>query len=58
MQKVVSIFKIFTTIFYFKFFELRKIIFGSVKVLNNLNKIQTHFEFEFEINLNYRRPGL
>jgi hypothetical protein len=58
MQKVVSIFKIFTTIFYFKFFELRKIIFGSVKVLNNLNQIQTRFEFEFEINLNYRRPGL
>jgi hypothetical protein len=32
MDKVVSLFKSFITIFYFNFFELRKLIFGSVKV--------------------------
>jgi hypothetical protein len=32
MEKVVPLFNIFMTIFYFKFFELRKVIFVSVKV--------------------------
>jgi hypothetical protein len=30
-------FKSFTTIFYFKFFELRKVLFRSVKILEDLN---------------------
>jgi hypothetical protein len=32
MEKVVSFFKYLTTIFYFKFFELGKVLFRSVKV--------------------------
>jgi hypothetical protein len=31
MEKVVPFFKFFTTIFYFKFFELEKVIVESVK---------------------------
>jgi hypothetical protein len=31
VEKVVPLFKPFTTIFYFKIFELRKIKFGSIK---------------------------
>jgi hypothetical protein len=37
MEKVVHIFEIFKIIFYFKFLELRKIKFGSIKVWKNLN---------------------
>jgi hypothetical protein len=32
MDKVVPFFKTFITIFYFKNFELRKVLFGAVKV--------------------------
>jgi hypothetical protein len=32
MKKVVHIFEIFKTIFYFKFLDLGKVPFGSVKV--------------------------
>jgi hypothetical protein len=32
MDKVVHLFEILTTIFYFKFFELRKVLFVSVEV--------------------------
>jgi hypothetical protein len=53
MEKVVPLFNIFTTIFYFHFFKLMKFIFWSVKVLNNLNQIWTRFEFE--INSDRRR---
>jgi hypothetical protein len=56
MEKVVPLFKIVRTIFYFKIFKLIKVIFGSVKPSNNLNQIQTHFEFK--INSNRRRPVL
>jgi hypothetical protein len=31
MEKVVQLFEIFKTIFYFKFFELGKAVFGMVK---------------------------
>jgi hypothetical protein len=40
MEKVVTFFKIFATIFYFKKFDLRKALFGSNKVLTSLNYIQ------------------
>jgi hypothetical protein len=40
MEKVVPFFKPFTTIFYFKFFELGKIVFGSVKVSKDLNPFE------------------
>jgi hypothetical protein len=32
MEKVVPLFKSFITVFYFKFFELRKVLFRSVKL--------------------------
>jgi hypothetical protein len=32
IEEVVTFFKTFSTIFYFKFFELRKVLFESVKV--------------------------
>jgi hypothetical protein len=32
MEKVVHLFEIFKTIFYSKFLELRKILFGAIKV--------------------------
>jgi hypothetical protein len=37
MEKVVSFFKFFKTIFYFKIFKLGKVLFGSVKIWNDLN---------------------
>jgi hypothetical protein len=37
MDKVVHLFKNITTIFYFKFVELGKILFGLVKIWNDLN---------------------
>jgi hypothetical protein len=37
MYKVVPLFKIFTTIFYFKFLKLGKVNFGSVKIQMSLN---------------------
>jgi hypothetical protein len=37
MEKVIPLFKQFKTIFYFKFFELRNVLFESVKIWNNLN---------------------
>jgi hypothetical protein len=48
MEKVVPFFKTFTTIFYFNFFNLGKILFGSVKVWNDLNWIW----FRLNSNLN------
>jgi hypothetical protein len=42
MEKVVPFFKTFTTILYFKLFELGKVLFQSVKVRMSLN-----FEFQF-----------
>jgi hypothetical protein len=44
MEKIVHIFEIFETIFYFKFLELGKIKFGSIKVWENLNVFKL-FEF-------------
>jgi hypothetical protein len=32
MEKVVHFFKTFTSIFYFKFFELGKVLFGPAKL--------------------------
>jgi hypothetical protein len=40
MEKVLHIFEIFKTPFYFKFFELEKVTFGAVKV----KVIQMEFE--------------
>jgi hypothetical protein len=37
MEKVASFFKTFTSIFYFKFLELRKLLFGLIKIWKNLN---------------------
>jgi hypothetical protein len=37
MDKVVHLFEIFKTIFYFKFLDLGKAKFGSIKVCKNLN---------------------
>jgi hypothetical protein len=39
MEKVVYFLKSFTTIFYYNFSELGKVIFGSVKALKDLNII-------------------
>jgi hypothetical protein len=50
MEKVIHLFKIFKTIFLFKFFELRKAIFEAIKNLNDSNR----FEFDFELNLTHR----
>jgi hypothetical protein len=36
MEKVVPLFKAFKTIFYFKFFEVGKVLFRLVKVWNDL----------------------
>jgi hypothetical protein len=44
MEKVVHPFKISKTIFYFKFLELEKVKFGSIKVWKNLNIFEL-FEF-------------
>jgi hypothetical protein len=32
MKKLVHLFEIFKTLFYFKFFELKKVLFGVVEV--------------------------
>jgi hypothetical protein len=40
MEKVVHLSKIFKTIFYFKFLELRKAILGLVKVWSNLKSFE------------------
>jgi hypothetical protein len=37
MKKIVTFFKSFTIIFYFKFFELDKVLFESIKIWKNLN---------------------
>jgi hypothetical protein len=37
MKKIVTFFKSFTIIFYFKFFELNKDLFGSIKIWKDLN---------------------
>jgi hypothetical protein len=42
MEKVVPLIEVVNTIFYFKFYEPRKVLFGSVKVRTSLN-----FEFKF-----------
>jgi hypothetical protein len=42
MEKVVPFFISFKTIFSSNFFDLRKVLFGSVKVLNDLNLISFH----------------
>jgi hypothetical protein len=39
MDKVVPLFNPFTTIFYFKLFELGKVLFGLVKVWKDLEFI-------------------
>jgi hypothetical protein len=46
MDKVVPLFK---SIF-FKFFELGKTLFGSVKIGKDLNRIWIHLNFKFESN--------
>jgi hypothetical protein len=46
MEKVVPLFKPFTTIFYFKFFEHQKVLFLSVNV-------QTGLKFKFKQGLNH-----
>jgi hypothetical protein len=40
MEKVVPIFKPFKPIFYFNFFDIRKVLFGSNGVWTNLNKFE------------------
>jgi hypothetical protein len=40
MENVVTFIMTFTTIFYFKIFELKKVLFGSVKV----DRIRISFE--------------
>jgi hypothetical protein len=50
MDKVVPFFKSITTIFYFKNFELGKVLFGSVKVWKDLNFILFHLNSNFELN--------
>jgi hypothetical protein len=37
MEQVVSLFKSFKTLFYLNFFDLGKVLFGPVKVWNDLN---------------------
>jgi hypothetical protein len=37
IEKVVHLFKILKSIFYFKFLELRKVKFGSITLSKNLN---------------------
>jgi hypothetical protein len=62
MEKVLHIFEIFETPFYFKFFELEKVTFGAVKV----KVIQMEFEsilnwiFKSNLTVNERHcgPGL
>jgi hypothetical protein len=44
MDKLVHLFEIFKTIFYFKFLELGKVKFGSIKIWKNVN-IFKPFEF-------------
>jgi hypothetical protein len=48
MDRVVPFFKSSTTIFYFKFFKLGKVLFGSVKIWEDLDWIWIHLNFEFE----------
>jgi hypothetical protein len=54
MDKVVHIFEIFKTIFYFNFLELKKVPFGSVKIWKNWNIFEP---FEFENGLNCFDPA-
>jgi hypothetical protein len=58
MEKVVSLFKPFTTIFYLEFFKPRKVLSGAVKLWMNLNIIQIRLKFEFESNSFDRVPVL
>jgi hypothetical protein len=44
MEKVVHLFEIFKTIFYFKFLELWNVKFGVVKIWKSLNVFEP-FEF-------------
>jgi hypothetical protein len=55
MEKVLYLFKIFKTVFCFKFLELRNVPFESVKVWKNLNVFKP---FEFENGLNCLDPSL
>jgi hypothetical protein len=41
MEKIVHLFDIFKTIFYYNFLEHRKFKFGSVKVWKKLNVFET-----------------
>jgi hypothetical protein len=50
MEKVVPFFKKFTTIFYFTFLEIRKVLFEAVKVWKNLKIIRIPLKFKFESN--------
>jgi hypothetical protein len=57
MEKVVHLHEIFKTIFYFKFFELGRVIFGLVKNSNEF-KIWNHFDqFDLDSNRGTVAPG-
>jgi hypothetical protein len=47
VEKVVPLIKFLKTIFYFQFFELQKVVFGSVKILKNLNLFESFESFEW-----------
>jgi hypothetical protein len=55
MEKVLYLFKIFKTVFCFKFLELGNVPFELVKVWKNLNVFKP---FEFENGLNCLDPSL
>jgi hypothetical protein len=55
MEKVVPLFKTFTTIFYFKIFKLNKVLFRPVKILKQFELGLNPFKFEFKSDLNRLR---
>jgi hypothetical protein len=57
MENIVPYFKPFTTIFYFKIFELGKVLFETVKVWKDLKFIWISLNSNFESNRR-RRPAL
>jgi hypothetical protein len=57
MDKFVPLFKPFTTIFYFKLFELGNVLFGPVKVWKDLEFIWIRLNSNFESN-HHRRLAL
>jgi hypothetical protein len=62
MEKVLHIFEIFKTPFYFKFFELEKVTFGAVKVKVIQMEFESVLNWIFKSNLTVTErhcgPGL